>query len=214
MGQGVNNREIVCGIHGNSLYSLLSFSIILNYSKYKVYLKIWRLIKLRCILHNLLKLKYKACILLNIQAIKVTWTSVLWPPHAKSWLIGKDSDAGRNWGQEEKGVTEDEMAEWHHWLDGRESGWTPGVGDGQGGLACYDSWGHEELDRTEQLKWTDLTWTWDWLQNFTEKTHCQNKTTVEWEGRESQDIWLKNPVPNQATVVLILWKFWQKILST
>ena len=57
-------------------------------------------------------------------------TLVLWPPHAKSWLIEKDSDAGRDWGQEEKGMTEDEMAGWHHWLDGRESEWTPGVGDG------------------------------------------------------------------------------------
>ena len=57
-------------------------------------------------------------------------TPVLWPPHAKSWLIGKDSDAGRDWGQEEKGMTEDEMAGWHHWLDGREFEWTPGVGDG------------------------------------------------------------------------------------
>ena len=65
-------------------------------------------------------------------------TPVLWPPHAKSWLIGKDSDDGRDWGQEEKGTTEDEMAGWHHWLDGRESEWTPGVGDGQGGLVCCD----------------------------------------------------------------------------
>ena len=56
-------------------------------------------------------------------------TPVLWPPHAKSWLIGKDSDAGRDWGQEEKRTTEDEMAGWHHWLDGHEFGWTPGVGD-------------------------------------------------------------------------------------
>ena len=69
-------------------------------------------------------------------------TPVLWPPHAKSWLIGKDSDAGRDWGQEEKGTTEDGwMAGWHHWLNGRESEWTPGVGDGQGGLVCCDSWG-------------------------------------------------------------------------
>ena len=67
-------------------------------------------------------------------------TPVLWPPHVKSWLIGKDSDAGRDWGQEEKGTTEDEIAGWHHWLDGRESEWTPGVGDGQGGLECCDSW--------------------------------------------------------------------------
>ena len=84
-------------------------------------------------------------------------------------LIGKDSDAGRGWGQEEKGMTEDEMAGWHHWLDGRESGWTPGVGDGQGGLACCDSWGQKELDRTELLNWTEgrcewslkqLLWKW------------------------------------------------------
>ena len=71
----------------------------------------------------------------------------------KSWLIGKDSDAGRDWGQEEKGTTEDEMAGWHQRLDGRESGWTPGVGDGQGGLACCDSWVHKESDTTEQLIW-------------------------------------------------------------
>ena len=83
-------------------------------------------------------------------------TPVLWPPHVKSWLIGKDSDAGRDWGQEEKGTTEDEMAGWHHWLYGCESGWTPGVGDGQGGLACCDSWGGKESDMTERLNWTEL----------------------------------------------------------
>ena len=81
---------------------------------------------------------------------------VLWPPHAKSWLIGKDSDAGRDWGQEEKGMTEDGMAGWYHWLDGRESEWTPGLGDGQGGLACCDSWGSKESDTTEWLTWTEL----------------------------------------------------------
>ena len=74
----------------------------------------------------------------------------------KSWLIGKDSDAGRDWGQEEKGTTEDEMAGWHHRLDGHESGWTPGVGDGQGGLACCDSWCGKESDTTEWLNWTKL----------------------------------------------------------
>jgi len=78
-------------------------------------------------------------------------TPVLWPPDAKSWLIGKDSDAGRDWGQEEKGTTEDEMAGWHHWLNGRESVWTPGVGAGQGGLACCNSWGRKESDTTEWL---------------------------------------------------------------
>ena len=82
-------------------------------------------------------------------------TPVLWPPHAKSWLIGKDSDAGRDWGQEEKGATKDAMAGWHHWLDGRESEWTPGDGDGQGGLACCDSLGRKESDTTEQLNWTE-----------------------------------------------------------
>ena len=79
---------------------------------------------------------------------------VLWPPHAKSWLIGKDSDAGRDWGQEEKWMTQDEMAGWHHWLDGRQSEWTPGAGDGQGGLACCDSWGHKESARLGD--WTEL----------------------------------------------------------
>ena len=82
-------------------------------------------------------------------------TVVLWPPHVKSWLIGKDCDAGRDWGQEEKGTTEDEMAGWHHWLDGHESEWTPGVGDGQGGLACYNSWGRKDSDTTERLNWTE-----------------------------------------------------------
>ena len=82
-------------------------------------------------------------------------TPVLWPPHAKSWLIGKDPDARRDWGQEEKGTTENEMAGWHHWLDGHEFGWTPGVGDGQGGLACCDSWGHRESDTTQRLNWTE-----------------------------------------------------------
>ena len=81
-------------------------------------------------------------------------TPIIWPPHAKSWLIGKDSDAGRDWGQEEKGTTEDEMAGWHDWLNGRESEWTPGDGDGQRGLACCDSWGHKESVRTEWLNWT------------------------------------------------------------
>ena len=76
-------------------------------------------------------------------------TLILWPPHAKSWLIGKDPDAGRDWGQEEKGMTEDEMVGWHDQLDGHEFEWTPGVGYGQGGLACCDSWCHKELDTTE-----------------------------------------------------------------
>ena len=83
-------------------------------------------------------------------------TPVLWPPHAKIWLIGKDPDAGKAWGQEEKGTTEDEMAGWHHQCDGHAFEWTPGVGDGQGGLACCDSWGCKESDTTERLNWTEL----------------------------------------------------------
>ena len=84
-----------------------------------------------------------------------SWNSSTLPPHAKGWLIGKDSDAGRDWMQEEEGVTEDEMAGWHSWLDGHESEGTLGVGDGQGVLACCDSWGHKESDTTEWLNWTD-----------------------------------------------------------
>ena len=80
----------------------------------------------------------------------------LWPPHGKSWLIGKDSDAGRDWGQEEKGTTEDEMAGWLHRVDEHEFEWTLGLGDGQGGLACCSSWGRKEPDMTERLNWTDV----------------------------------------------------------
>ena len=81
-------------------------------------------------------------------------TPVLWPPDAKSWLIWKGPEAGKDWVQEEKGTTEDEMAGWHHQLSEHEFGWTPGVGDGQGGLACCSSWGCKELDTTEWLNWT------------------------------------------------------------
>ena len=84
-------------------------------------------------------------------------TPILWPPDVKGWLIGKDCDAGKDWGQEEKGMTEDEMVRWHHRLNGHESGWTPGVGDGQGGLVCCSSWGHKEMDTTEWLNWTELS---------------------------------------------------------
>ena len=86
-------------------------------------------------------------------------TPVFWPPHAKGWLIGKDLDAGRDWGQEEKGITQDEMAGWHHRLNGHEFEWTLGVGDGQGGLACCSSWDCKESNTTEQLNWMELNWT-------------------------------------------------------
>ena len=81
---------------------------------------------------------------------------ILWPPDGKSWLIWKDPDAGKDWGQEEKGTTEDEMVGWHHQLNGCGFGWTPGIGDGQGGLACCGSWGCKESDTTERLNWAEL----------------------------------------------------------
>ena len=79
---------------------------------------------------------------------------IFWPPDAKIWLIGKDPDARKDWRQEEKGTTEDEMVGWHHRLDGHESEQAPGIGDGQGGLACCSLQGHKELDTSEQLNWT------------------------------------------------------------
>ena len=83
-------------------------------------------------------------------------TPILWPPYVKSWLIGKDPDVGRDCRQEEKGMTEDEMAWWHNRLDGHKFVWTPGVGNGQGGLVCCGPWSHKESDITEQLNWTEL----------------------------------------------------------
>ena len=98
-------------------------------------------------------------------------TPILWPPNVKSWLIGTDSDAGRDWGQEAKGTTEDEMAGWHHRLDGHEFVWT-GDGDGQGGLACCNSWGRKESDTTERLNWID----YEIIGNL--KT-CKNSTRIQ-----------------------------------
>ena len=83
-----------------------------------------------------------------------SWNSSIWPPDVKNWLIGKDPDAGKDWRREEKGTTEDEMVGWHQWLSGYEFGWTPGVGDGQGGLVCCSPCGRKESDTTEWLNWT------------------------------------------------------------
>ena len=140
-------------------------------------------------------------------------TLILWPPHVKSWLIGKDSDAGRDWGQEEKGTTEDEMAGWHHWLNGQEFGWTPGVCDGQGGLVCCDSWGRKESDTTERLNWTELkvqlnlTWSmkdmlWFQLQSY----FCPSSQTFKPKSESavfspSLNIWCVQP--KHAQLVLI-----------
>ena len=89
-------------------------------------------------------------------------TPILCPPDAKNWLIWKDPDAWKDWGQEKKGTTEDEMAGWHHRLDGCEFEWTPGDGDGQGLWACCDSWGCRESDMTELLNWC---YTSRWISN-------------------------------------------------
>ena len=77
-------------------------------------------------------------------------TPILRPPDVKSWLIGKDPDAGKEWRQEEKGMTEDEMVGWHHWLNGHEFEQTLGDSEGLGSLACCSPWGHKKLDITEQ----------------------------------------------------------------
>jgi len=84
-------------------------------------------------------------------------TPILWPPDAKSWTIGKDPDAGQDWRQEEKGMAEDEVVGWHHWLDGHEFEQAPGDGDGQGNWACCSPWGHKESDMTERLNWLKNT---------------------------------------------------------
>ena len=89
-------------------------------------------------------------------------TPILWPPHAKCWLIGKDPDAGRDWGQEEKGMTEDEMAGWHHWLNGHEFEQAPGDGEGQGNLVCCSPWSLKRVGR-------------DWM---TEKQQQQYKAYI------------------------------------
>ena len=94
--------------------------------------------------------KFKVHVLLKLGLENFTEAPILWPPDVKSWLTGKDPVTRKDWGQEKR-VTEDEMAGWHHWLDGQKFEWTPGVGDGQGGLVCCSPWSHKELDMTEWL---------------------------------------------------------------
>ena len=92
----------------------------------------------------------------SLEGLMLKLKPVLWPPDAKSWVTGKDPDAGKDWGQEEKGTTEDEMVGWHHRLNGHRFEWTPGVGDGQEHLACCSSRGGKEPDTTERLNWTEV----------------------------------------------------------
>ena len=95
---------------------------------------------------------------------------ILWPPDVKNWLTGKDTDAGKDWRQEEKGMTEDEMVGWHHRLSGHEFERVPGVGDGQGSLLCCSPWGHKEWDTTEQLNNNKLK---QKVKGVYTRTHCQ-----------------------------------------
>ena len=90
---------------------------------------------------------------------------ILWPTDTKSWLIWKDPDAGKDWGQEEKGMTEDKMVGWHQWLSGHEFEQALAVSDARGSLACCSSWGHKMSDMTEQLNWTDDTSIFNFLRN-------------------------------------------------
>ena len=127
-------------------------------------------------------------------------TPVLWPPHAKSWLIGKDTEAGRDWEQEEKGMTEDEMAGWHHRLSGREFEWTPGDGDGQGGLGCCDSWGRKESDMTERLSWTELKSAFGFnTKNFSQRPKAYQNSKNMWKFH------CKNTYTPALETVNILW---------
>ena len=86
-----------------------------------------------------------------------TETPILWTPDGKNWLMWKDPDAGEDWRWDEKGTTEDEIVGWNHQLEGHEFEQAPGVGDGQGGLACCSPWGRKKSDMTEQLNWTELS---------------------------------------------------------
>ena len=123
-------------------------------------------------------------------------TPILWPPDAKSWFIGKDPDARRDWKQEEKGTTKDEMAGWHHWLNGHEFEWTPGVGDGQGGLACCDSWGPQRVrhDWATELNWSLTFSSSTWI-------NCTRINSV------SRSIW-GGPSGSQAGWSLLRWDPW------
>ena len=115
---------------------------------------------------------------------------ILWPPDAKSWLIGKVPDAGKDWGQEEKGITEDKMVGWYHQLNGHGFGWTLGAGDGQGGLGCYGSWGHKELDTTEWLNWTELP-------------HCRQMLYwLSYVGSFNNQLCIYNQLPNIAFLLV------------
>ena len=145
------------------LFELRSFNIwIINYNS-RLIIKIERMLKNIQGVHSKGNQSWLFIGRSNIEAE----TPIFWPSDAKSWLIWKDPVVGKDWGQVEKGTTEDEMAGRHHWLNGHESGWTLGVGDGQGGLACCGSWGHRvghdwatELNAIKKVAGTSLMVKW------------------------------------------------------
>ena len=100
-------------------------------------------------------------------------TLILWPPAEKNWLTEKDPDSGKYWRQEEKGTPHNEVAGWHHWLDGHEFEQTSGVGHGQGSLACFSPWGRKESDTTERLNWTELNLFHPWT-----GSNCRHSTPL------------------------------------
>ena len=113
-------------------------------------------------------------------------TPILWPPDVKSWFIGEDPDARKDWGQAEKGMTEDEMVGWHHWPNGHAFGWTPGIGDGQGGLECCSSWG-----RRVRHDWaTELNWILDFSQKASQVTQ-QSRIRMP-AMQETQETWVQS----------------------
>ena len=120
-------------------------------------------------------------------------TPILWPPDVKIWLIGKGPDAGKYLGKEEKGTTEDEMVGWHYRLDGHGFGWTPGVGDGQGGLVCCSSWRRNESDMTEWPSWTDLMHIYTEAENYMIYQLFFQRRSKQWPA--TQVIW-KNSTKN------------------
>ena len=125
---------------------------------------------------------------------------ILWPPDTKEWLIGKDLDAGKDWRQEEKGMTEDEMVGWHHQLNGHEFEQASGVGDGQAGLACCCPWGSRQSEwlnnndskfHTLSTPLSRLNFYWSVQSIFAEEEHG---TRVKW-----NQVWWRNiPIKKQV----------------
>ena len=134
-------------------------------------------------------------------------TPKLWPPDTKSWLIGKDPDAGEDWGQEEKGMTEDEMVGWHHQLNGHGFGWTPGVGDGQGGLLRFMGSQRVRHDWATELNWIDVTTTESsWGPCWSQRTCSPCSATREAQSPQREEAFTQQQRPratkNEAIVFL------------